>query len=188
MYMLNIYICINAKYLYSKSYSIKNTINSVGYYYSFLIIGLTVNIIVFVLILIKTKKFIFTISIIILEITSLILKIIIIFLALSSKNSKFPMIIIFEIIFFIIEICLNINLFKNAIKGCLDKNKGILKSKINLNFNFISNDENENILANFTKSVYEEESLYKIIKDLIDSNKDLKNYCFDKIYGKKSRK
>jgi len=57
-----------------------------------------------------------------------------------------------------------------------------------LNFIFISNDENKNILANITKRVYLEETLYKIINDLINSNENLKFNLFDIIYGKKINK
>ena len=142
---------------------------------------------VYVLIILKKNgKFCFTINLLILEVFSLILKITFIFLSYSSQNSKFPMIIIFEIIFFIIDICLNINLFKDEIKNWILKIKEILNRKIRLNFIFISNDENKNILANINKRVYLEDTLYKIINDLINSNKNLKFYFFGKIYGKKN--
>jgi hypothetical protein len=62
------------------------------------------------------------------------LKITIIFLPLSSNNSKFPIIIIFEIIFFIIELVLNFNILKDEIKNCLN----ISNADIKINLIWIS--------------------------------------------------
>ena len=58
----------------------------------------------------------------------------IIFLPLSSNNSKFPIIIIFEIIFFIIELVLNFNILKDEIKNCLN----ISNADIKINLIWIS--------------------------------------------------
>ena len=171
-----IFIYINAKYFYPKNYSFNNEIiiKSKYYHLSYIIAFLPIIILFFHLICKKSENFCFTISILISEVLSLISKIVIIFLPYSSAN-KFPAIIILEIIFFIIDLFLNINLFKDEITNCIYKIKGeTLRKKIKLIFFFEAINNDNNGLINKEQS-YDEE-----LKE-IEINSNIKNKFKDDI-------
>ena len=171
-----IFIYINSDYFYPKNYNFNNEIiiKSKYYHLSYIIAFLPIIILFFLIICKKSENFCFTISILISEILSLISKIIIIFLPYSSVN-KVPAIIILEIIFFIIDVFLNINLFKDEITNCIYKIKGeTLRKKIKLIFFFETINNDNNGLINKEQSCDEE------LKE-IEINSNIKNKFKDDI-------
>ena len=92
------------------------------------------------------------------------MKITIIFLPLSSNNSEFPIIIIFEIIFFIIELVHNFNILKDEIKNCLN----ISNADIKINLIWISTKSKK-----FEVKINQSEKFHDVIIKFIKKNHKL---------------
>ena len=137
-----------------------NSNNYIHFFLSIICLPFIMTILIFFIFTEKTNNFIHTIVVLICEIISLILKLTVIFFPYLTRIYKldidkydtsnfteilddykqyekcrntFPMIIIVELILFIIDITINLNLFKDEFKNCYQK----IKKKSNNNIKII---------------------------------------------------
>jgi len=128
----------------------------------------------------KRGNLVCTIFILFPEVASLILKFAIIFLPVSSKNNKFPLIIIFEIIIFIIDVCLNINLLKDEIKNFINI---FINTEIKINLIWKSTNSKK-----FEMKINKTEKFHDVIIKFLKANHKLfKYYIIQKVYTPKTK-
>jgi len=178
--------CICSIFIYTIGINIGKNIsdskeksNNLKYFYLlFLIIGL-----IFALIILRKKGYfysIFTVSILILEVVVLILKLITIILTHLYIKSKYPLIIIPEIIIFIIDVLLNINLLKDEIKNCMNI---FMKSDIKINLIWESTNS-----KTFEVKINNSEKFHDVIIKFIKKNHKLfKCYIIKEMYISNSK-
>ena len=174
--------CICSIFIYTigiyLSDSKEKSYNLAYFYLLLLIIGL-----IFVLIILRKKGYfysIFTVSILILEVVVLILKLITIILTHLYIKSKYPLVIIPELIIFIIDVLLNINLLKDELKNCMNI---FMKSDIKINLIWESTNS-----KTFEVKINNSEKFHDVIIKFIKKNHKLfKFYIIKEMYISNSK-